>query len=138
VAVDSIWTSIKRRDIGCQHLLGSTREMPLREVNRIRKFNDLPEEIRSRSEALDDAGNLLPSRTRPPKVVSGRDVTRSFVILGDANLRRGFGIVAHRIHIETVILRPAVGRRTSRDASIVIALNWLFPQECREKPRRSN
>jgi hypothetical protein len=70
--------------------------MAFREVNGISKFNHAAQEVRPRSEALDDAGNLLSSRTGAPKVVSRGGFPGGLGIFDDPDFGgrfRGWGAV---------------------------------------------
>jgi hypothetical protein len=89
VAVESIGAPVQVRDVAGNHLFMSPREMPFREVNRIRELHDLPQKVRSRAEALDDAWHLLPSRSLAPEVVGSRRFAGRLVIFGDADLGWG-------------------------------------------------
>lgn len=65
--------------------------MPFGEVESIRKLDYLTQEVGTRSKAFYDAGDLLPSRSGTPEVISGSRVPGSFVIRNDPDL--GFGLI---------------------------------------------
>jgi len=66
----------------------SPSEVAFGEVNGIRELNNLPQEIRSRPEALDDARNLLPSGAGAPKVIGRGGFARRLSIFDDSNFGR--------------------------------------------------
>jgi hypothetical protein len=61
--------------------------MPFRKVECVSEFNHSTQEVRARAKALDDAGNLLPARPDPPKVVSGSRFPGGFRVLNDPDFR---------------------------------------------------
>jgi len=61
MAVQSIWAPVQVGNVAGNQLLVPSREMAFGEVDRIRKLNNLLQEIRPCAETLDDAGNLLHS-----------------------------------------------------------------------------
>jgi len=87
VAVESIRTSIQIRDITCQHLLVAARQVSFRKMQRIGKLDELSKKIRSGAKTFEDAGNLLPPRSRSPEVVSGSSIPRCLLIFDDVDLR---------------------------------------------------
>jgi hypothetical protein len=62
--------------------------MPFREVNSVRKLDDLTQEIRPRAEAFDDAGHLVPARRSAPVIVRSGDVALRFGILNNQDFWR--------------------------------------------------
>jgi hypothetical protein len=93
VAVDSIRTTVKGRNIGSEHLFVTPGEVPFGEVNRVRELYNLPQEVGPRSKAFDDARDLLPSGSGTPVVVSGSGFAGGLVILDDRDLGGGFWIM---------------------------------------------
>jgi hypothetical protein len=89
MAVQSIRTPIEERDVAGNHLLVPTRQVPFGEMDGVGKLNHLPEKIWSRAKAF-DAGHLLSSRARAPKIVCRGDFAGGFGIFGDLNLCRRF------------------------------------------------
>jgi len=85
MAVQSIRTPVQIRDVAGDHLFVAARKMSFREMDRVSHFNDAPQEVRPRSEALDDAGNLLSSRPGSPKVVGGGRFSGGFRIFDDSD-----------------------------------------------------
>ena len=88
MAVQSIRAPVQVGDMAGNHLLVSPCEMPFGKVNGIRELNHLPQEVRSRSEAFDDAGNLLPARAGPPKVIGGGGFAGRLSVFDDSNFGR--------------------------------------------------
>ena len=83
MAVQSIRTTVQIRDVAGNHLFVSTGKMPLRKVNRVSQIDHATQQVRSSSEAFDDAGNLLPSRPGSPKVISRSCFSGGFSIFND-------------------------------------------------------
>lgn len=72
------------------------REMSFGEVNGVGELDYLAQEVGARSEAFDNAGNLLATRPGTPEVVCGSGIARSFCIFDEAD----FGlIVGHQAAI---------------------------------------
>src|SRR5271166_691753 len=92
VAVESIRTAVQVGDIAGDHLLVAALQMSLGKMNSVGEVHHLAEKVGPRAEALDDAGNLRPSRARAPVIVGGKSVAGRFGIFDDANLggRRRF------------------------------------------------
>jgi hypothetical protein len=57
--------------------------MPFGEVDSVSEFDHAAQEVGPRSKTFDDAGNLLPSRTGSPKIISRGSFSGSFVIFDD-------------------------------------------------------
>jgi hypothetical protein len=99
VAVQSIRAPVQVRNVTGNHLLVSPRKMPLRKMHGVGELQDLAEKIRPRTETLDDAGDLGPTRARAPRVVRRRHVAGGLSIFNDRDLglrsareRRGIGL----------------------------------------------
>ena len=86
MAVQSIWTPVQIRNIAGDHLLMPSREMAFGEVDGIGELNYLLEEIRSCAETLDNARDLLPSRSCSPKIVSSGGFAGGLSIFNDSDL----------------------------------------------------
>jgi hypothetical protein len=70
--------------------------MPLRKVDCVSEFNHSTQKVGARAKALDDAGNLLSSRSGPPKVVSRGRFSSGFGIFNDPDFSgrlRGWGAI---------------------------------------------
>jgi hypothetical protein len=63
--------------------------MAFRKMDCVRKLYYLAQEIGARTETLQDAGDLLPSRSRSPKVIGCGGFAGGFRILNNSDLRRG-------------------------------------------------
>jgi hypothetical protein len=63
--------------------------MAFGEVDGIRELNYLLQEIGPCAKTLDDAGDLLPSRSRSPKVIGGSGGSSGFGILSDSDFGGG-------------------------------------------------
>ena len=87
VAVQSIRTSIEVRDVAGDHLFVPPSKVPFGEMDGIRELDHLTQKVRSRTEAFDDAGDLLPPRARTPKIIGGRRVTDGFCVFSDSDFR---------------------------------------------------
>jgi hypothetical protein len=61
VAVQSIRTAVEVGDVAGDHLLVPAGEVALGEMDSVREFDHLTQEIRAGAKALDDAGNLFPA-----------------------------------------------------------------------------
>jgi hypothetical protein len=90
MAVQSIRTPIEKRDVAGDHLLVPAREVPFRKMDGVGKFNNLSQKIRPRAETLDNAGHLLSSRARAPKIVCCSYFAGSLGVFGDPDLCRRF------------------------------------------------
>jgi len=87
VAIQSIRTPVQKRDVAGDHLFVAARKMPFGEMDGVSQFDDAAQKVRPRSEALDDAGNLLSARPSPPKVVSGGRFSSGFRVFDDFDFR---------------------------------------------------
>ena len=87
--VQSIWAPVQRRDVAGDGLLLATTQVPLGEVNRVGKGHDLAQKIRPGTEALQDAGNQLPTAESAPLLVHFGGFAGSFIVLDDADIRHG-------------------------------------------------
>jgi hypothetical protein len=87
MAVQSIRTPIQIRNVAGNHLLMAAGEMALREMDGVSQFDDATQKVRPRSEALDDARNLLSPRPGSPKVVSGSRFSGGFRVFNDPDFR---------------------------------------------------
>ena len=87
MAVQSIRTPVQVGDIAGDHLFVAAREMSFGKVDCVGELDHLAQEIRPRAEALDDARNLLPSRTGPPEVIGGGGFAGGVGVLDDFDLR---------------------------------------------------
>jgi hypothetical protein len=83
VAVQSIRAAIQKGNVTGDHFLVAAGEMAFGEVKCIGEFNDLAEEIGTRSETSDDAGKLLAAGARAPEIVSGGEVAGGVGVFGD-------------------------------------------------------
>jgi len=88
MAVESIGTPVQIRNITRNHLFVAARKMPLREMDGVAHFDDATQKVRPRSEALDNARNLLPPRPGSPEVISRSRFSSGFSILDDSDFRR--------------------------------------------------
>jgi hypothetical protein len=61
MAVQSIRTPVQVGDVARDHLLVAPRKVPFGKMHGIRKFDNLPKKVGTRTEALDDSRHLLPS-----------------------------------------------------------------------------
>ena len=68
------------------HFLVPPRKVPCRKMYGVREFQHLPKEVRACAEAFDDPGDLSPSRTCPPQIVSRSHLACSFSIFDDRDL----------------------------------------------------
>ena len=89
VAVQSIRAMVQEGDVAGDHLLVPASEVALGKVNGIRKLHHLPQKVRPGSEALDDARDLFPPRTRSPEIVGSRHLAGGVAVFSDADLRCG-------------------------------------------------
>ena len=86
VTVQSIRTPVEIGDVTGNHLLVSSGEIALGKVHCVRKFYDLAQEVRARSEALDDSGYLPTPGTSSPEIVCGGGLASSVLVLDNPNL----------------------------------------------------
>jgi hypothetical protein len=86
VAVQSIGAPVQIRHITRDHFFVASREMSLRKMDGIRELDHLTQKIGTRSETLDDAGDLLSSRATSPKVISSCSFPRGVGILDNLDL----------------------------------------------------
>jgi len=86
MAVQSIRTPVQIRDVAGDHLFVAARKMPGREMDRVSQFDDATQEVRPRSEALDNAWNLPSPRPGSPKVVSRSRFAGSFRVFNNPDL----------------------------------------------------
>jgi hypothetical protein len=61
--------------------------MTFREVDCVSELNHSTQKVRARTEALDDAGNLLSARPSPPKIISCGRFAGRFGIFDDPDFR---------------------------------------------------
>ena len=95
VAVQSIGTSIERRDVAGDHLLVPAREVPFGEMDGVGEIDDLAQEVGARTKTLDNARDLLPAGACAPVVVGGERATGGFGVFGNFDLRgtwRGWSV----------------------------------------------
>jgi hypothetical protein len=99
MAVQSIRAPVQVRDVAGNHFLMPPRKVPLGKMHGVGELQDLAEKIRPRTETLDDAGDLGPTRARAPRVVRRRHVAGGLSIFNDRDLglrsareRRGIGL----------------------------------------------
>jgi hypothetical protein len=83
MTVQSIRTPVQVRNIAGNQLFVAPGQMAFGEMNRIGELDHLPQEVRSRAEALHDAGYLGPSRSFAPEVVGFRGCAGCFGIFYD-------------------------------------------------------
>jgi len=93
VAVQSIRAAIQERNMASDHLLGAPVEVAFGKMDRVGEVDDLTEKIRAGAETLDDAGNLLPSGTGTPVVVSRGGIARGGGVFGDFDLCVWFCVI---------------------------------------------
>jgi hypothetical protein len=112
MAIQSIRTPIEERDVAGNHLLVPARQVPFRKMDGVGKFNNLSQKIRPRAKAFDDAGHLLSSRARAPKIVCCSYFAGSLGVFGDPDLCRRFcvkfggpGFLVHVHDCELYFLR---------------------------------
>jgi len=89
MAVQSIRAAVQIRDVAGDHLFVAARKVSFREMDRVSHFNDATQEVRPRSEALHDAGNLLSSRSGAPKIVGGSRFSGGFRVFDDFDFSGG-------------------------------------------------
>src|ERR1017187_7323308 len=70
VAVQSIGTAVQVGNVAGDHLLVPTREMALGKMDGVGEIHHLPQKIRPRTKALDDARHLCPAGARTPVIRS--------------------------------------------------------------------
>ena len=83
MAVQSIRTPVQIRDVASDHLFVAARKMPFGEMDGVSQFDHATQEVRPRSEALDDAGNSLSPRAGSPEVVGSGGFSGGFSIFDD-------------------------------------------------------
>jgi hypothetical protein len=83
MAVQSIRTPVQIRDVASDHLFVTARKMPFGEMDGVSQFDHATQEVRPRSEALDDAGNSLSPRAGSPEVVGSGGFSGGFSIFDD-------------------------------------------------------
>jgi hypothetical protein len=103
MAVQSIRTSIQVRDVAGDHLFVSASEMPFGEMDGVRKLDHLMQEVWTRAEALEDAGDLVPPGGGTPGIIGGGSFAGGFGVFCDSDFGnlsrgcrlgfRGFGLV---------------------------------------------
>jgi hypothetical protein len=89
VAIQSIRTSIEVRDVAGDHLFVPASEMPFGEMNSVRELDHLTQEVRTRAETLEDAGDLLPPGTGAPEIIGSSSVTGSVGVFDDSDFCYG-------------------------------------------------
>jgi len=112
MAVQSIRTPIEERDVAGNHLLVAARQVTFGKMDGVGKFNNLSQKVRPGPKALDDAGHLLSSRARAPKIVCRGNFAGSLGVFRDLNLCRrfcmkfgGLGFLVHVHDCELYFLR---------------------------------
>ena len=70
------------------HLLVSAGQVAFGEVNRVGKLDHLSQEVGTRSEALNDAGDLTASGAGAPEVIGGRSFARGFMVFKYSDFSR--------------------------------------------------
>ncbi len=91
MAVQSIRTAIQVRDVASDHLFMAAGEMSFGEMDGVREVHYLAQEVRTRTEALHDAGDLLPAGVGAPVIVGGKGRAGGFGIFGDSDFCSGLG-----------------------------------------------
>jgi hypothetical protein len=91
MAVQSTRTPVQIRDVASDHLFVAARKMPFGEMDGVSQFDHATQEVRPRSEALDDAGNSLSPRAGSPEVIGSGGFSGGFSIFDDPDFcgRRG-------------------------------------------------
>src|SRR5215475_14147200 len=127
---------VERGDVGGEHLFMTARKMPFREVEGVRKLYHLSEEVGPGSEAFDDSGQLVSSRTGPPEVVGRSGVAGGFVIFNNLDLGGWF----HGFHKRRSLLKPAASLGCIQSISLIpmapgaaappSAASWAFCHSC--------
>jgi hypothetical protein len=113
MAVQSIRAPVQIRDVAGDHLFVSAGKMPFGEMDGVSHFDDAAQKIRPRSEALDNARNLLSSRTGSPRIVSGGGLSRGVRVFDDSDLRGwfyGLSIIPalrHRAAVFFIVFHPS-------------------------------
>src|SRR5271166_29674 len=90
VAVQSIRAAIQVRDVAGDHLFVPASEMPFGEMNGVREIDDLAQEVRTRTEAFDDAGDLYSAGALAPVVVCSKGRACRFGVFRDSDFCGGF------------------------------------------------
>jgi hypothetical protein len=85
VAVQSIRTSIQVRDVAGDHLFVPAGEMSFGEMDGVRKLDHLTQEVWTRAEALENAGDLVSPGGSAPEIIGGSSFTGSFGIFIDSD-----------------------------------------------------
>jgi hypothetical protein len=87
--VQSIWTMIEARDPAGDGFLHTACQMSLGKMDGIAEAHDLAEEIRAMAEALEYAGDVLPSRVSTPFVIDLGDLSGRIGIFNQVDFRLG-------------------------------------------------
>jgi hypothetical protein len=94
VAVQSIRAAVEIGDPACDGLLLPPIQVPFGKMHGVTEAQDLAKKIRTMTEALQDAGHLLPAGLLAPFIVHGCYFASRVCILNEVDLGLGIG---HRV-----------------------------------------
>lgn len=115
--VQSIWTAIQIRHPTGDRFLGFSRQVPLREVNRIPEFQHVAQKVRPVAETLQDAGHLRAARLGPPLIVDLCEIAARLGVFDNVDLGRFAGHEEEDEWLEYIT--PKIEARIRRKVEII-------------------
>lgn len=133
--VQSIRTAVQVRNPACNRFFRPPRQVPLGEMHRIPKFHHIMQKVGPMTEALENAGHVLPARFRAPLVVHFGNIAGSVPVFNELD----FGcLVSHGAGIDwneyiTQKIRGDISRKMEASVYVCVNLKTAF-DSCSQRP----